>query len=1181
MKVKSKYLQWTKRVTAFLLVQLMIITTVLVSPGYNHAAAKKPTMPEKAVVLMNGTETLRISGEGYKIVSIKAKSSATAVKAEAKKKSITLYGVKAGSAKITTTVQAQKGKKRKNFTFKTRVTVKKPSATLAQTSLEAGTFGKVKVSNVVSGAKVSYNAKPEMVANVDKNGQISAIEEGEAKISVKIVLPKTKYAKKKSLTIEAGTITVTGKADVTVENQDELEKALLSKSLKMLTIGEKAETITIPEGDYKDVELLVNSPKGSITNKGNFKTITIKAIAANTYTEQGDKNTIIVACDTMGNFIVDTEKSVQSITFIGTVANVGQLLVKKGSVRDIFVKLSGIVAVKASGSGSIETITANNGSTVGVNAENGGKVQTVKLVGDAKATLTGNVSVVDISQAGANAKATLNTSSIKVEKGTNTNNNIIVNNATGGGSTTGGGGGGVSVIIPDGGNNKTETTTESTGVQRLQEKIETAEVDKTIALTEDVSGNVIVNRKEAGTLKIDFGKHKISGSLTINAPNMERLEMIDAAEDEKGAVVTGNLIVNAPKAHVESELKVNGTIKIEKVKDESFVQFDSAQVVEMWGGGKLEYGDNLAQVPPVEIKTSEQVILSGGIQEVTVKNPDAKLEVADNTSISKIVVPAAAASENKAVEISGEGSISNLETSAPVKVSTNVTNVTAKSQEAKIEVESGKKISNITADSGVKKIEITGDGQVESIDLTKVTDVSELQVTGADNVTLVATAEQKEGMPEELKAKVVSVQTVTVEYKNTDDNDDIVYAVGEQLKPEEYIITVTYNDESQRQITPTADMFTGFDSSKAGMVTYSVTYATVTSNSLTAIVKASDTLSVSCSVGKYTYERNGDGEYFDCWAMDTSYFDNLSEVMTVTSQNGLDLNWMYKELMDKNEDENFTPGKPSQPGNYCIKVESADSDATLGSEIYFWVKVAPDTLTVDQEAIKAAVVASGIEWAEYDEKQEDGYDYELTLPENYDLAGLENLLTSMIKSHNGSDLCFSYFVQGSQENDAEKGGLPASINNYGIWVWSQTMDEADGFGIYMFHKGTKPQHVSIGILYGVESKGAIDNYTTNEGGKLTGTGHSVEDPFVITYEAEKNVVITGKGAIDSSGIKEYDDFYVKKVTVQQGSFWKAESMDGENLNGKGKYVICAEKKADQTYPNEKPETWAYFFIEIR
>lgn len=83
------------------------------------------------------------------------------------------------------------------------------------------------------------------------------------------------------------------KKTVTVSTQAQIDKALANKKVaKIVVKTEKSVKIAISPGDYKDKQLLVDSPKITISNKGNFKSIVITDAKKVSDSAKGNKITL-------------------------------------------------------------------------------------------------------------------------------------------------------------------------------------------------------------------------------------------------------------------------------------------------------------------------------------------------------------------------------------------------------------------------------------------------------------------------------------------------------------------------------------------------------------------------------------------------------------------------------------------------------------------------------------------------------------------------------------------------------------------------------------------------------------------------------------------------------------------------------------------------------------------------
>ncbi len=372
-----------KRMTAIAMSVMMAFSGITASP--NSIAASKPTIAKKATISVGAKKSLTIKANGYTIKTVKVTSSSKKVTVKSSKKAITVTGVKAGTATITTTLKALKGKKKiKTFKYTTTVTVKK--------------------------AKIDPTPTPDVA--------------------------------------------------VEVSTQEELTKALANSKLTNLTIEQAVKSLEIPEGTYDKVDLVVDAPDATIVNYGTFKSIEIKAVAADTYIEKGKGNNISVTAKKAVHIIVDTLNELLSLVF-GSGTNQSneknKVEIKNGNVDKIEVSDNSNVDMKVQNSATVNSVDVKEGSNVKIEAANQAQINNVNISGDGtKADITsdGNSKVdtvkvgeggpeaiisgdsknkitLDIKDANAGAKATVNTDNVKVSTDSNTVIKDVVNNQSG------------------------------------------------------------------------------------------------------------------------------------------------------------------------------------------------------------------------------------------------------------------------------------------------------------------------------------------------------------------------------------------------------------------------------------------------------------------------------------------------------------------------------------------------------------------------------------------------------------------------------------------------------------------------------------------------------------------------------------------------------------------------------
>ena len=157
-----------------------------------------------------------------------------------------------------------------------------------------------------------------------------------------------------------------------VANQAELDAALNNSNIKTINIKtpDKVDFV-IPEGTH-DVDLTVNAAAASVTNSAKFKSITIEAIAPDTWTEKGKNNTITVKGASV-HFVFDPAAIIDrilvaiksAVTIDGKASNTVPVEVA-AAAEGSSVASQAPVAIKASAEVTITLEASATGSTVEV-----------------------------------------------------------------------------------------------------------------------------------------------------------------------------------------------------------------------------------------------------------------------------------------------------------------------------------------------------------------------------------------------------------------------------------------------------------------------------------------------------------------------------------------------------------------------------------------------------------------------------------------------------------------------------------------------------------------------------------------------------------------------------------------------------------------------------------------------
>ncbi len=515
---------------------------------------------------------------------------------------------------------------------------------------------------------------------------------------------------------------------VKVSTQKELEKALADKAVTKVTVSTKSEkTFTVKKGKYNKVDLVVNGEKITLKNSGNFKSIVINNAAKyyekaknNTITSKDDYLSLKVSSDAKLKSLKLTKKDAKTAVKVDgelttlKISAAGSVSLKGNTKKTVTVKNTA-KNTKLSTAVDVDVIT---NSKMGLAFNEGAEKSTVSVSKDNVNVVVKNNTETEIKITDANAltvavkggeKADLVSLVAKANSDENKEKDSQEDDSKESASNGGGSFGGGSAYVPS---NPTPSTP-SYGVADFKEAIETASAGAIASLDENISGNLVATWNESGVLTIDFGTYKVDGSFSLTAPNATLINIIDRLNWGK---VTRDFTINAPNAHVQLDVSVGGNINVTQVANSTLVVNDEVTgSVNMNGSGKL----NLNKTAKVVVNTEENIKLAGNVQSVDVKNSDAKIEVTSGTKVDSLTV-SAEISENKKVEITGAGTVNTVKTQAPVSLGVSAKDVVVESNEAVIEVQSGKTVGTLKAnDASVSEIKVAGEGTVAALDVSK------------------------------------------------------------------------------------------------------------------------------------------------------------------------------------------------------------------------------------------------------------------------------------------------------------------------------------------------------------------------------------------------------------------------------------------------------------------------------
>lgn len=304
----------------------------------------------------------------------------------------------------------------------------KPKLSATKKTMVVGSRTSLKVSNKVKNAKYVWKTSKKSVVRVSSKGSVKAAAKGSAVISCSVkVKNKTKYTLKCKVTVTDQKV---------VKTQKELNSALKNSKITGITLKTNANTkFTIAAGSYTNKNLIVDAPNADVVNNGVFKSIKIKNIKSDTWTENAKGNKIDVTAKS-ARVVVAENASVSSFTCsksdskVTLEVNGTVKTVKVTKMADISVKVSGTVdnvTVDAASAkvdmnvekdGTVTIVNMNASAQLNVKAE--GKVEGVKINSFAQVTIEGNTEkvIVTVTEAGEGASLT---SSVPVEVTTSSN----------------------------------------------------------------------------------------------------------------------------------------------------------------------------------------------------------------------------------------------------------------------------------------------------------------------------------------------------------------------------------------------------------------------------------------------------------------------------------------------------------------------------------------------------------------------------------------------------------------------------------------------------------------------------------------------------------------------------------------------------------------------------------------
>ena len=417
---------WTKRLVAVALSLAMLVTFLPEAAITANAAGKKVTATKKIKITEGMKQTISVKNLP-KSATVKWKSSDSDIARVSKKGVVT--GVEDGSATVKGTYKVSG----KTTTIKTKVTVKTPEFKNDAYTVTSGSSITVSLKNKYKKSKYTWTSSDTAVATVNNKGLVTGVASGSAIISVKIAIPKSGLRKARTIK-KSVDITVQGSHIVTT--QAELDVALKKNTYSGITIKtDEKVNLSIPAGDYKSTDLIVDAPNADITNYGDFKTITIKQIATDTFVEKAKGNVLIVDA-AAGRVRIPADAGVDEIKIINPNSNF--LIEIEGNIKTVTVNSASTVCLNVTG--SVDQVNVNGKSNITFEGSSAKNIP-VNVASTADGTTVNSSIKLDITS-GANTEINLSRgaegSSVKtintaksVEVTNNTTSSVTVSNDAG------------------------------------------------------------------------------------------------------------------------------------------------------------------------------------------------------------------------------------------------------------------------------------------------------------------------------------------------------------------------------------------------------------------------------------------------------------------------------------------------------------------------------------------------------------------------------------------------------------------------------------------------------------------------------------------------------------------------------------------------------------------------------
>ena len=481
-----------------------------------------------------------------------------------------------------------------------------------------------------------------------------------------------------------------------VTTQTELDAALKNTAVTSITIDTTAAaSFNIPSGQYNNVDLTVNAPNADVENSATFKSVTIKAIKNDTWTEKARGNSLRVEA-LKARVVVDAAASVAGITV--TSANADIAIVVNGTAAGITVSAKAKLNLTGSATAKVPV-------TIAAAATGSELISAIPVILQAAANATIDLlagaeeSTVQVTSPSATVSVKNNTTKkITVTKADNSKSdvaakgNLTVKPSTGtstgstGGSSSWGGGSWIG-----GGSSSGSNTVKDYAYVANQTELDAALKDSAIKeiTIRNATGTLYINAKDSNDNYISYSKDLIvdSPEATIeNYSDFRSIRILNIASSTwREFAQRNNFTITAPNPH----FVVGKGAKVGKI---SFL--GSVKKAELEVHGTIENGVSCAsneEDANIIVRTAEGAEVKGGVQV--------------NAKIQVDVV--GAATENK-IEVTVNAAGATLVVKIPVAIKLN-------KDDANIQVKAGAVGSSLEFASNVEKTLISSEVEVEKI----------------------------------------------------------------------------------------------------------------------------------------------------------------------------------------------------------------------------------------------------------------------------------------------------------------------------------------------------------------------------------------------------------------------------------------------------------------------------------